>query len=91
VNYTLWLYDSTQAENKGRQIQTNVGGTPFVFTLGAGMVIRGWDQGVVGMKAGGVRRFVIPPDLAYGSTGSPSGGIPPNATLVFDVELISVQ
>ena len=90
VNYTGWLYDPTRPDQKGQQFDTSVGRQPFVFTLGAGQVIRGWDQGVVGMKVGGQRRLVIPPDLAYGSQGS-SGVIPPNATLVFDVDLLDVQ
>ena len=89
VNYTGWLYDPAQAESKGRQFDSSVGRTPFSFTLGAGQVIRGWDQGVVGMRIGGLRRLVIPPELGYGSSGSGST-IPPNATLVFDVELLSV-
>jgi FKBP-type peptidyl-prolyl cis-trans isomerase len=62
----------------------------YAFTLGAGQVIRGWDQGVVGMRVGGQRRLVIPPDLAYGSAGA-GGVIPGNATLVFDIALLSVQ
>ena len=90
VNYTGWLYDPTRPEQKGQQFDTSVGRQPFVFTLGAGQVIRGWDQGVAGMKVGGQRRLVIPPDLAYGSQGS-GGVIPPNATLVFDVDLLDVQ
>ena len=92
VNYTGWLYDPTQPEQKGRQFDTSVGRPPppFAFTLGAGQVIRGWDQGVAGMKVGGQRRLVIPPDLAYGSAGA-GGVIPPNATLVFDIELLGVQ
>ena len=90
VNYTGWLYDPTRPDQKGQQFDTSVGRQPFVFTLGAGQVIRGWDQGVAGMKVGGQRRLVVPPDLAYGSQGS-GGVIPPNATLVFDVELVDVQ
>jgi FKBP-type peptidyl-prolyl cis-trans isomerase FkpA len=90
VNYTGWLYDPTRPEQKGQQFDTSVGRPPFAFTLGAGQVIRGWDQGVAGMKVGGQRRLVIPPDLAYGSMGA-GGVIPPNATLVFDIELLDVQ
>lgn len=65
-------------------------GTSYTFLLGAGRVIAGWDQGVVGMKVGGQRRLIIPPELAYGST-SPGSGVPANATLVFDVTLLNVQ
>jgi FKBP-type peptidyl-prolyl cis-trans isomerase len=87
VNYTGWLYDPTRPDNKGQQFDTSAGRQPFSFVPGAGQVIRGWDQGVVGMKVGGLRRLTIPPDLAYGSTGA-GGVIPPNATLVFDIELL---
>jgi FKBP-type peptidyl-prolyl cis-trans isomerase FkpA len=88
VNYTGWLYDPGQADGKGRQFDSSVGRQPFAFRLGAGTVIRGWDQGLVGTRVGGQRRLVIPPELAYGAQGS--GPIPPNATLVFDVELLDV-
>ena len=91
VNYTGWLYDPTRPETKGRQMDTSVGRSPFTFTVGAGQVIRGWDQGVPGMKVGGLRRLTIPPELGYGSQGSTGGVIPPNATLVFDIELLDVQ
>jgi FKBP-type peptidyl-prolyl cis-trans isomerase len=87
VNYTGWLYDPAGTDRKGRQFDT---GTGFAFTLGTGGVIRGWDQGVAGMQVGGLRRLVLPPELAYGSQGAGST-IPPNATLVFDVELTAVQ
>jgi FKBP-type peptidyl-prolyl cis-trans isomerase FkpA len=89
VNYTGWLYDASKPDNKGTQFDTSFGRGPFTFVLGAGNVIAGWDQGVAGMKIGGKRRLVIPPSLGYGSTGA--GPIPPNATLVFDVELTLVQ
>ena len=89
VNYTGWFYDSTRADNKGTQFDSSVGRGPYAFTLGAGAVIRGWDQGVVGMRVGGTRRLVLPPDLAYGARGNNS--IPPNATLVFDIQLLTVQ
>ena len=90
VNYTGWLYAPTQPEQKGQQFDTSIGRSPFVFVVGAGRVIQGWDRGVPGMRVGGLRRLVIPPDLAYGAQGSPPN-IPPNATLVFDVELLAVQ
>ena len=89
VHYTLWLYDPAGAEQKGRQIETSAGGQPLVFRLGVGGVIPGWDQGVPGMKVGGLRRLIIPPALAYGSVGQ--GSVPPHATLVFDIELLGVQ
>lgn len=89
VNYTGWLYDPTRPESKGQQFDSSVGRAPFTFTLGAGQVIRGWDQGVPGMRVGGLRRLVIPPELGYGAAGS--GPIPPNASLVFDIELLNVQ
>ena len=92
VNYTGWIYDPARPENKGQQFDSSVGAgrQPFPFTLGTGAVIRGFDQGVIGMKVGGLRRVTIPPDLAYGSAGS-GGVIPPNATLVFDIELLEVS
>ncbi|HEY2907084.1 MAG TPA: FKBP-type peptidyl-prolyl cis-trans isomerase [Vicinamibacterales bacterium] len=91
VNYTGWLYDASKTDNKGTQFDSSLsaGRTPFQFVLGAGQVIKGWDQGLVGMKIGGSRRLIIPPDLGYGSSGS--GPIPPNATLVFDIDLLSAQ
>lgn len=89
VNYTGWLYDPSKQDNKGVIFDSSIGGTPFTFTLGGGQVIKGWDQGVAGMQVGGVRRLVVPSSLAYG--GTRRGSIPPYATLVFDIELISVQ
>ena len=90
VNYTGWLYEQGKTDNKGTQFDSSVGREPFTFVLGTGQVIPGWDRGVAGMKIGGQRRLVIPPDLAYGAAGA-GGVIPPNATLVFDVELLDVQ
>lgn len=81
-------YDSSRPENKGLQIQSTAGGDPFSFELGASQVIEAWERGVPGMRVGGRRRLVVPPDLAFGDTRS--GLIPPNATLVFDIELASV-
>jgi FKBP-type peptidyl-prolyl cis-trans isomerase FkpA len=91
VNYTGWLYNPAGTDGKGTQFDStsNPGRTAFSFTLGRGAVIAGWDRGVAGMQVGGVRRLVIPPDLAYGAAGN--GPIPPNATLVFDIELLAVQ
>ena len=90
VHYTGWSYDPARPEQKGTQFETSVGRQPFAFTLGIGQVIRGWDQGVAGMKVGGLRRLTLPPELAYGAGGSPPV-IPPNATLVFEIELLDVQ
>ena len=89
VNYTGWFYGESRPDKKGPVFDTSVGGEPFQFTLGAGEVIAGWDQGLLGMRIGGVRRLVIPPSLAYGRFRN--GPIPPNATLVFEVELLDVQ
>jgi FKBP-type peptidyl-prolyl cis-trans isomerase FkpA len=90
VQYTGWLYDPSKADAKGLQFETSRGNsTAFSFTLGAGQVISGWDQGLSGVKAGGLRRLVLPPSLAYGT--SRNGPIPPNATLVFEIEVVSVQ
>jgi FKBP-type peptidyl-prolyl cis-trans isomerase FkpA len=87
VAYTGWLHDSSRPDAKGTQFDSR---TSYEFRLGVGMVIRGWDQGLVGLRIGGQRRLVIPPDLAYGNR-SPGAPIPPNATLVFDVTLLNVQ
>ena len=90
VHYTGWLYEASAADKHGKQFDSSVTrGTPFSFELGGGQVIKGWDQGVVGMKVGGRRTLVIPSDLAYGPDGR--GPIPPAATLVFDVELLGVN
>ncbi|WGG53621.1 FKBP-type peptidyl-prolyl cis-trans isomerase [Rugamonas sp. DEMB1] len=90
VNYTGWVYTSLTSDNKGAKFDSSVGGKPFEFTLGAGKVIKGWDLGVVGMKVGGTRRLVIPADLAYGAAGSPPA-IPANASLLFEIELLTVK
>jgi FKBP-type peptidyl-prolyl cis-trans isomerase FkpA len=89
VDYSGWLYDPARPDSKGQMFDTSIGRGPFPFSLGAGGVIRGWDQGIVGMRVGGLRRLVIPPELGYGAAGRPP--IPGNATLVFDVELLAVQ
>lgn len=90
VNYTGWLYSADAPEQKGTKFDSSIGRGPFEFKLGAGQVIRGWDQGVQGMKVGGQRRLVLPPEFGYGARGAGSA-IPPNATLVFDVELLAVK
>jgi FKBP-type peptidyl-prolyl cis-trans isomerase FkpA len=87
VHYTGWLYTNGVAGTKFDSSKDR--GEPFRFSLGGGQVIRGWDEGVAGMKVGGTRRLVIPPELGYGARGA-GGVIPPNATLLFEVELISV-
>lgn len=90
VHYTGWLYDENTADNHGRKIDSSRDrGSPFPFVLGTGAVIEGWDQGVVGMKVGGKRTLIIPPELAYGRAGN--GPVPGNAALIFDIELLSVQ
>jgi FKBP-type peptidyl-prolyl cis-trans isomerase FkpA len=92
VQYTGWLYDAAAKDNKGKQFDSSRGSgrDAFKFLVGTGSVIKGWDQGVVGMKVGESRRLVIPPNLAYGDKGA-GGVIPPGATLVFDVELIGIE
>src|SRR6185295_17368381 len=89
VNYTGWLYDSSRPSNLGGTFGTTVGGTPFTFVLGSGVAIPGFEQGVLGMKVGGLRRVVVPPELAYGAAGA--GPIPPNWPIIFDVSLVAVQ
>jgi len=88
VHYTGWLYLDGL---KGKQFDSSRGRGPFDFALGAGRVIKGWDEGVAGMKIGGQRTLIIPPGLAYGAQGAGNGVIPPNATLIFDVELLGVK
>ena len=84
VNYTGRFTDGTEFDSSNRS------GRPYMFTLGTGAVIAGWDQGIKGMRVGGKRKLTIPPDLAYGASGM-GGVIPPNATLLFDVELVGVH
>lgn len=89
VNYTGWLYNTARTDNKGAIFDTTAGAEPFTFLLGAQAVIQGWDQGLAGMRVGGLRRLVIPPSLGYGAARN--GVIPPNATLLFEVELVEVE
>jgi FKBP-type peptidyl-prolyl cis-trans isomerase FkpA len=89
VHYTLWLYDASAVDNKGVQVETSRGqATPFSFVLGSGEVIEGWNRGLTGMRVGGQRRLIVPPSLAYGQERQ--GIIPPNATLLFEIELVSL-
>jgi FKBP-type peptidyl-prolyl cis-trans isomerase FkpA len=90
VHYTGWLYSNTAANFRGTQFDTSVGKQPFQFKLGAGTVITGFDQGLVGMRVGGTRVLIIPGAMGYGAAGVP-GLIPPNSGLVFSVELLAVQ
>jgi FKBP-type peptidyl-prolyl cis-trans isomerase FkpA len=90
VHYTGWLYDPAAADGHGAKFDSSLDRkVPFSFILGAGKVIKGWDEGVAGMKVGGKRTLVIPPQMGYGERGAP-GVIPPNSTLIFDVELLDV-
>ncbi|HPE61222.1 MAG TPA: FKBP-type peptidyl-prolyl cis-trans isomerase [Thiolinea sp.] len=91
VHYTGWLYDPDAADQHGTKFDSSRDrGQPFEFPLGAGRVIQGWDKGVAGMKVGGQRTLIIPPEMGYGARGA-GGVIPPNATLIFDVELLGVN
>jgi FKBP-type peptidyl-prolyl cis-trans isomerase FkpA len=90
VHYTGWLYNDGASDKKGAKFDSSKDrGDPFAFGLGAGMVIKGWDEGVQGMQVGGTRLLLIPPQLGYGARGA-GGVIPPNATLLFEVELLAV-
>ena len=91
VHYTGWLYDPAKPDHKGNKFDSSRDRKePFSFRLGGGEVIRGWDEGVAGMKVGGQRTLTIPADMGYGARGA-GGVIPPNATLLFDVELLDVK
>lgn len=89
VHYTAWLYAPKAPRQHGARFDSSEGGAPFTFKLGAGQVIKGWDQGLAGMKAGGRRTLVVPAALAYGAQGA--GPIPPNANLIFDIKLVDVK
>lgn len=93
VNYTGWFYKPLAAKQRGRKFDSSLDGgrEPLVFPLGAGKVIKGWDQGVAGMKVGGKRTLIIPSELAYGKRGAGGGSIPADSDLIFDVELLEVK
>ena len=91
VHYTGWLYDESRPDHKGAKFDSSRDrNEPFSFSLGSGQVISGWDEGVAGMQVGGQRTLTIPPAMGYGARGA-GGVIPPNATLLFDVELLDVK
>jgi len=91
VHYTGWLFDAAAKDNKGKKFDSSVDrGQPFNFGLGQGQVIQGWDEGFAGMKIGGKRTLIIPSEMGYGARGA-GGAIPPNATLIFEVELLDVK
>ena len=91
VHYTGWLYDASRPDHKGAKFDSSLDrNEPFSFSLGSGQVITGWDEGVAGMKVGGQRTLTIPPAMGYGARGA-GGVIPPNAALLFDVELLDVN
>lgn len=92
VHYTGWLHDPAAPEQRGKKFDSSRDrNEPFSFPLGAGHVIKGWEQGVPGMKVGGLRRLVIPPSLGYGPRNVGNGLIPPNSTLLFEVELLGLE
>ncbi|MDP6578931.1 MAG: FKBP-type peptidyl-prolyl cis-trans isomerase [Candidatus Marinimicrobia bacterium] len=89
VHYTGWLYDENQSDKKGKEFDSSIKkGRPFGFVVGVGSVIDGWDEGVLSMRVGGKRELIVPSDLGYGAQGI--GPIPPNATLLFEVELLDI-
>lgn len=89
VNYSGWLYDPATSTGRGKPVDTSVGGEPFIFTLGEGKVIKGWESGFENMRVGGKRKLLIPAELAYGAAGAGTV-IPPHAPLMFEVELLEV-
>ncbi len=90
VHYRGWLYDDGAEQHKGTEFDSSRDRKPFTFPLGAGVVVKGWEEGIVGMKVGGVRTLIIPPELAYGSAGA-GDVIPPDTSLIFEVELLEVR
>ncbi len=91
VNYSGWLYKPMAAQYHGKLFDSSVGRGPFEFQLGLGAVIKGWDQGLLGMKVGGKRTLIIPADMAYGKRAAIDGAIPPDSALIFDVEILDVN
>lgn len=89
VNYTGWLYEPSAQQQRGAEFDSSKGRSPFSFQVGGGQVIKGWDEGVQGMKVGGKRTLIIPASMGYGASGA--GPIPPNATLIFEIELLDVR
>lgn len=90
VNYTGWLYNPAGVASKGTEFDSSLGRAPYPVVIGARQVIPGFEQAIIGMRVGGKRRVYIPPGLAYGSSGSSNGVIPPNASIVFELELVTL-
>lgn len=90
VHYRGWLYDDNAEQHKGVEFDSSRDRKPFTFPLGAAVVVKGWEEGIVGMKVGGVRTLIIPPELAYGSAGA-GDVIPPDTCLIFEIELLEVR
>lgn len=91
VHYTGWLYDPNASDGHGKKFDSSIGREPFSFQVGGKQVIKGWDQGVQGMKVGGKRTLIIPAEMAYGRRNIGNGLIPPNSILVFDIELLAIR
>jgi FKBP-type peptidyl-prolyl cis-trans isomerase FkpA len=91
IHFTGWIYSYFKPEHKGTEFESSVGHSPYTFKLGAENVIKGWNEGIVGMKVGGKRTLIVPPDMGFGERRPGRGAVPPNSPLVFDIELLGVK